>query len=51
MGGRGGGGITYCRPTFKHVLKRLCVRIFKEIANSIIAFLGPPGLVPTYVIL
>ena len=29
---------TYCRPTFKCVVKRLRFHVFKEIANSIIAF-------------
>ena len=44
--GGGGGGhlieaflvMMYRRPTFKYAVKRLCFRVFKEIANSIIAF-------------
>ena len=32
--------MVYHRPRFKCVVKRLCFRVFKEIANSIIAFLA-----------
>ena len=40
----------YHRPTFKYVVKQLRFCVFKEIANSIIAFWARLGLIPTYVI-